>query len=157
MMTLPKQKIEHLNQTLVMNYNAEKAYLNGYNSSTNLELKKVFRTRAYQHNEFCTDLAIEIKHYGAHVNYSSDSGFESPDFKKMMVSENYKLVFSEINRFNSYCLKHYDTILNRYAFEAPLRELLEEQKQIIGNTMKLTRYMDDFLSVRKNKSQKAIV
>ncbi len=150
-MKTPKEKLQGLNKILIINDNAEKAYLDGFNASMNLDLKKLFRARAFQCSEFCSDLVIEIRHLGGNITYSSDLDlrFETPDFKRIIRAGNYKLMLSEINRLNSVCLDYYERVLKDFKFDKTLQNLLVSHKQIIGNTIKLNRYMNEFLNVNE--------
>ncbi|MBC3758186.1 DUF2383 domain-containing protein [Hyunsoonleella sp. SJ7] len=146
------QKIRQLNQLLVINHNAERAYLEALESAENEELKQFFRARAFERNEFCRYLGAEIRLLGGAPNFSdtidSKTKINWPDFKKVLASKNPRALFNEINRLKSACVAQYNRVLNSFEFQESLANLLEKQKQIIGSSISLMRYKDGLTSAQ---------
>ena len=140
------EKIGQLNELLVINYKAERVYLEALESADSEELKQFFRARAFERNECSRYLGAEIILLGGTPNFSDETDSKTkiiwPDFKKIMASKNSLILFNEINRIKTLCLTHYNRVLNNFEFSESLQKLLEKQKQIIGTSISLMRYQD---------------
>ncbi|MEW4925706.1 DUF2383 domain-containing protein [Algibacter sp. 2305UL17-15] len=140
------QKIDQLNELLVINYNAEKVYLEALESTEDEELKQFFRARAFERNEFSRYLGAEIRLLGGTPNFSdeveSQTKINWPDFKKVIASKNPRALFSEINRLKALCLTHYNRVINNFEFSEGLLRLLQRQMHVIGTSISLMRYQD---------------
>jgi uncharacterized protein (TIGR02284 family) len=146
------QKIRQLNQLLIINNNAEKAYLEALEIANDEGLKQFFRARAFERSEFCRYLGAEIRVLGGEPSYAGevDSAHRInwPDFKGILATNNARKLFSEINRIKGLCLIHYNSVLNNYEFPESLVRLLKKQRKIIGSSISFIRYRDGVTAKR---------
>lgn len=140
------EKIDQLNQLLILNNLTEKVYLEALEASDSEELKQFFRARAFERNEFCRYIGAEISMLGGkpEYKYRIDSSIKInwPDFKKILASNNPRALFSEMNRIKTVCIAKYNKVLNNCEFPENLVTLLKEQTRIIGNSISYMRYKD---------------
>jgi uncharacterized protein (TIGR02284 family) len=71
-MSESSQKIRQLNQLLIINNNAEKAYLEALEIANDEGLKQFFRARAFERSEFCRYLGAEIRVLGGEPSYAGE-------------------------------------------------------------------------------------
>ncbi len=151
-MTQKKEKISKLNQLLVLNANAEKAYLDALDATVDEELQKFFRARAFECNEFCRYLGAEIRIMGGTPNFfeeDAESKISWPNLSKVMGSRNPKSLFAEINSLKALCVAQYNKVLAASDFSKHVTDLLEKQKQSIGSSISLLRYNDNWSNTPK--------
>ncbi|MGC6431079.1 MAG: DUF2383 domain-containing protein [Jejuia sp.] len=151
-MTQNKEKISKLNQLLVLNANAERAYLDALDATADEELQKFFRARAFERNEFCRYLGAEIRIMGGTPNFYDeeiDTKINWPNLKKVLGANNPKSLFAEINSLKSLCVSQYNKVISGAEFTKPITDLLEKQKQSIGSSISLLRYKDNWSSTPK--------
>ena len=145
-MTKLNQKINELNQLLIVNNNAEKAYLEALEITDNEELKQFVRARAFERSEFCRYLGAEIILLGGKPNYLEEADSKHkikwPDFKKILANNNASHLFAEISRIKNICLTQYNTVLNNYDLPESLVNVLKNQRKIIGRSISFMRYRD---------------
>jgi uncharacterized protein (TIGR02284 family) len=149
-MTELHQKVDQLNNLLVINYATERVYLDAFEATTDPELKHFFKARAFQRNEFCRFLAAEIRNLGSTpmlTDVAETNLRQSlPDLSKVLASKNLKVLFVEINKLKLACLMHYNKVLANLDLSHSIVELLERQKQAISTSLS-TLAREDRLSV----------
>lgn len=151
-MTQNKEKINKLNQLLILNANAESAYLEALEATADIELQKFFRARAFERNEFCRYLGAEIRVMGGKPNFYDEENYTKinwPNLKKVLSTKNPKLLFAEINSLKALCVSQYNKVLSKVDFSKQTADLLEKQRQSIGSSISLLRYKDNWNDASK--------
>lgn len=145
-MTELHQKIDQLNNLLIINYATERVYLDAFEATTDPELKHFFKARAFQRNEFCRYLAAEIRVLGSApmLTDMAESNLKKslPDLRKVIASKNLRALFGEINKIKLSCLVHYNRALENLELSSSIVELLEKQKKAISSSLSMLARQD---------------
>lgn len=138
-MTQLHQKIDQLNNLLIINYATEKVYLDAFAAAQDIELKQFFKSRAFQRNEFCRFLAKEIRALGGTPMLTEAKEVklkkQIPDLRKVLATKNATLLVTEIKSLKKSCLMYYNKVLSSFTFPNHMVELLEYQKRAISNSV----------------------
>ena len=107
--------LKKLNELLIMNYEAERIYLEALDIVKDENLKAFFRERGFERNEYGRQLRSEIKAFGFDPmsldELSGDYYKIWIKFKKHLENQEEELMLDEICHIKELSIKTYDAVL----------------------------------------------
>lgn len=132
-----------LNDLLLINYEAERIYLEALDIVKNENLKMFFRERGFERNEYGRQLRSEIKNFGGDPQTLDEL---SNDYYKIWISfKNYlekgaeEEMFEEIHRIKDLSIKAYDETLRLHRLPPSVCKTLIDQRDKIEISMNSIR------------------
>lgn len=120
--------INKLNELLIMNYEAEKIYLEALEHTNDDSLKTFFRERGYERNEFGRQLRSEIRNFGGEPEIlgelSGDYNRIWLRFKNYLENDKEEEMLNEIYRIKDRSVKTYDKVLCLHRLPANICKVL---------------------------------
>lgn len=135
--------LSNLNELLLINYEAEKIYLEALNIVNNENLKSFFRERGFERNEYGRQLRLEINNLGGepkHIEGFSEDYYNIwLNFRKNLKDELEEELLNYVCRIKRMSLDMYDKLLHLHRLPISLCKLLVEQRDSIESAMKLIK------------------
>ena len=138
-MKKPKKITNHLNKILIINYEAEKIFLQALDQLENSVLKNFFRVSGYERNQFIKYLDSNIRQNGAIPTYpaealSSDSKLSS-SLNEIISAKDEQRLLTEIGRMKLSNIEKYQKAINRVDFPEEIEQTLKKQKDTIVKSL----------------------
>lgn len=134
-----KQITSYLNKLLIVNYEAEKIFLQALDEVKNSVLKNFFRVSGYERNQIIKQLDSNIRQKGGTPTYpevSHDLNSElSLNLSKIISNKDEQLLFTEIGRLKLLDIQKYQNVLNDFDFPEAMEQLLVRQKDTIVKSL----------------------
>tara|TARA_R110000868_G_scaffold154618_5_gene380709 strand:- start:1736 stop:2206 length:471 start_codon:yes stop_codon:yes gene_type:complete len=134
-----KQITSYLNKLLIINYEAEKIFLQALEEVKNSILKNFFRVSGYERNQIIKQLDSNIRQKGGTPTYpevSHDLNSElSSNLSKLISNKDEQLLFTEIGRMKLLDIQKYQKVLNDFDFPEAIEQLLVSQKDTIVKSL----------------------
>lgn len=124
-----------LNELLVKNYDAEKGYIDAYNTVESNDLKMFFKRRASERSDFAKELRTEILQYG---EIPTDSGsFQGTmhrnwmNLKAMFTSNDEEAILEEAIRGEEASLEEYNKLITEKNLPPTIDGLIAKHRNAI--------------------------
>jgi len=131
--------IAHLNELLIVNYEAEKIFLQALDQIENSVLKNFFRVSGYERNQIIKQLDSNIRQKGGTPVYpevSSNSNSElNSNLNEIISSKDEQLLLTEIGRMKLRDIQKYQNVLNDFDFSGSIEKILKHQKDTIVKSL----------------------
>jgi uncharacterized protein (TIGR02284 family) len=131
--------IAHLNELLIVNFQAEKIFLQALDQIENSVLKNFFRVSGYERNQMIKHLDSNIRQKGGTPVYPEDSSSLNAQFgsnlSQIISSKDEQLLFTEIGRMKLLDIQKYQNVLNDFDFPGSIEKLLIHQKDTIVKSL----------------------
>ena len=131
--------IAHLNELLIVNYEAEKIFLQALDQIENSVLKNFFRVSGYERNQIIKQLDSNIRQKGGTPVYpevSSNPNSElNSNLNEIISSKDEQLLLTEIGRMKLRDIQKYQNVLNDFDFSGSIEKILKHQKDTIVKSL----------------------
>ena len=143
MKKISNKKIKRLNDLLIMNYEAEKIYLEALDIVTDDNLKTFFRERGFERNEYGKQLRTEIKALGGEPKHLEGLSNEYhkiwTNFRNILKEGDETELLYEVCYIKQLSIDKYDELLHIHRLPISLCKTLVDQRDNIQSAMNLIR------------------
>lgn len=141
--------LEKLNNLLLMNYGAEKMYLEALELATDDNLKAFFRERGFERNEFGRQLRAEIEKLNGKPKQfstlSADLNSIWLHFKNNLLLNNETDLMEEIYKLKDLTIERYNKLLMEINLPLSVCKILVKQRDSIYTNMNAMKREEEFV------------
>lgn len=141
--------LEKLNNLLLMNYGAEKMYLEALELATDDNLKAFFRERGFERNEFGRQLRAEIEKLNGKPKQfstlSADLNSIWLHFKNNLLLNNETDLMEEIYKLKDLTIERYNKLLMEINLPLSVCKILVKQRDSIYANMNAMKREEEFV------------
>lgn len=142
-----KERIEHLQELLEKNYDAEKGYKKVLEQADNNNLKRFLKEQAIMRNRFATEIHTVIRSLNAEPKEKGSTAGDLHrtwiDVKTLFTKNDDEAVLEECLRGEKASLKEYEKKLEETVFMPETKTMLEKHLKEIRTTVSEIQHLED--------------
>lgn len=142
-----KELVNHLQELLEKNYDAEKGYKKALTETENLNLKEFLKNQAAQRNHFATELDNIIRNLNEEpIEASSALGNLHRTWmsiKTVFTKNDDEAILEECIRGEKASIKEYKERLSEYPFPSEIKPIIKDQLSKLEATIQRVKRLED--------------